>query len=403
MDWDSLRTQLLEIRRLDQSGSLKLESFLSVSGALGILFEGSLRQVSEEFLYLVDSQRLQPRLLQAVLGARHIPESFDAFGILLLSLSLREVKAECGSEDTEEGSWHTFRIRLNALPKAERRRVLEILPGTDLTPDVSVAQAPLPDQAWIHSWNKLCQGIPVGCFPVAWRKLIADEVSAEVDTQESVESATGSILEVPHMILSRERERRDRRPLGTWLFRLASLKELQNPETNRKELVLPDWVVPKSSQAFLAELQTIKGNLGGLPGDSQLRSLLEQVESTSDISNLRELKCGASQILQMASDWDAKRVHVEGVAGITHLRAGHADEARLAYMRMFNRAESKQDAAMALANLAGMLAVSPGGFEKAEALLDEALRLCPWSKLALRGRHILRRLSEPGFGRISHE
>ena len=396
MDWEALRAQLLEVRRLEQAGSLKLEVLVPVTRELGILLDGAMKQVSEEFLYLIDSQRLLPCLQEAVLRVRNIPEGFEAFGTLLISLSIREVHAEYGGEGLEEASWQTFRNRFNALPKTERHRILQVLPASDLTPYVSRIRNVLPDEAWIDSWKMLCEGIPAECFPVTWRKLIAKESPSEADLHESEHSVDNSILDVPHIILSRERERRERRPLGTWLFRLASLKELQNPNSNRKELVLPRWVVPRSSQEFLADLQGITSRIGGVPDDSQLRSLLEQIRTSGQVSDLSNLQVSASQILQMSSDWNAPRVHVEGIAGITHLRAGNVEEARMAYMRMFNQAESKQDAAMALANLAGTRMEHDSEFPEAYALLDEALRLHPWSNLSRRAMDLLVQLQRSG-------
>jgi hypothetical protein len=79
---------------MEQAGSLKLESLLSVSRELGILLDGAIKQVSEEFHYLVDPQRFLPCLQRAVFRVRNIPEGFKAFGTLLLSVSIREVHAE---------------------------------------------------------------------------------------------------------------------------------------------------------------------------------------------------------------------------------------------------------------------------------------------------------------------
>lgn len=403
MDWLKLRPRILKVRHSDQEGTLALQELLPVMQDLGTLMEGAIQQLSDEFLFLMEAQSLMPRVHQAVLRARNIPEDFEAFGMLLLSHCLREIRKECESGPTGDASWHTFRVRFNALPKEERTKILEVLPESDVTPLIPNTSGSLPDADWIATWNTLCEGIPDSCFPVAWRRLLPESVAEEIETPISADLSSDRILDVPHMILSRERERRERRPLGTWLFRLASLKELQNPTAQSKELVLPDWVVPQSSQVFLNELQGITSRLGGVPGDGQLRELLEQVRRSSSMADLSELRSSTAQILQMSSDWNARNVHVEGVAGITHLRSGRVEEARMAYLRMFNQAQSKQDAAMALANLAGLAAGAPEGFQESESLLVEALKLNPWSKLALRGFEILRSMDDSSVRRTGNE
>lgn len=402
MDWLSLRSRLMEIRQQDQNGVLDLDGLLPVMLDLGILMEGAIQQVSEEFLYLLDRSAL-PRLQQAALRVRNIPEGFDAFGTLLISQCLREVHRERLVVASDVPSWATFRNRFNALSKEDRVRILEVLPPTDLTPAISASGKCLPDESWIQTWRALCEGIPETCFPVAWRKMISEEPQVDATSATALEDIGSAILEVPFIILSRERERRERQPLGTWLFRLASLKELQNPEALNKELVLPDWVIPSSSKAFADDFQSITSRLGGVPEDRQLRKLLEQIQQSPSISDLRELRFSTAQILEMSAGWNGKRIHIEGVGGMTHLRAGRVDEARLAYTRMFNQAESKQDAAMALANLAGLVAGTQKGNREAESLLREALNLNPWSKLAQRGFEILRSLADSNHWRAGNE
>lgn len=382
MDWESLRAQILDVRRQEETGALKLDTLLPVMDSLGTLVRGALRQISDEFLYICDSRRSHARLQQAVLTARNIPESFEAFGTLLLSLCLREVKSERTGQENETASWSTFRVRFNALSSEGRRRVLEVLPESDLTPSVSASRPSLPDDTWIATWRDLVAGIPEDSFPTTWRKLIATESSDQCLPSESPDSGSGGILEVPHMILSRERERRDRGPLGTWLFRLASLKELVNPTAPpERKLVLPPWVIPSSGTSFLADLGEATKRLGGIPADQSLQELLEQVRRTQSISDFEQLTLSTSKILEMSSGWGGNRILIEGVGGATHLRGGRKAEARLAYVRMYNLAETKADAAMALANLAGTRLAHPDEYPEANALLKEALSLNPWSSL----------------------
>jgi tetratricopeptide (TPR) repeat protein len=341
--------------------------------------ECSLTTVGQRHSLLADLGQLLPGFQRAISELVKLPDSAEMFAIWMDSLALRLLKSEAEEQIVSihipNAPWHGFRRRFNLLGRPERQRLLQTLPTTSQAPKIPV-ESLAPDAQWVELWESVSSGIPADSMPTEWHRFLPAD-----DDEE---------LGCPNIILSRESKQHSLEPLGRWLFRAAAVQEKSRTDAGNFELFLPSWVIPKRPDLLLKELDGVVDRLGGLPGEEQLQEILGSLrhhynpfeDSIIAAPNTRE-------ILALAREWGGKDAHIEGLAGISSLRSGNADEARMAYSRLLNRATNRKDVALALANLGGLDLVTPEGMRNAEPMLREALKLNPWSGVAKRSMEVL--------------
>lgn len=354
------------------SGPLCLVQFLAASQPW---IERSLTAVGTRHTLIADLGQMLAGLQGAVSELGSLPESSSHFGIWMDSLALRLLKREAEEKVSEihipNAPWHGFRHRFNLLERANRQRLLQSLPTTSQAPSVA-GPTLAPDAHWVELWESVSSGVPAAAMPAEWHRFLPS------DEEED--------LGCPNIILSRESERHSLAPLGRWLFRAAAVQEKTREDAGNYELFLPSWVIPKRPEMLLKELNGIMDRLGGMPNDDQLQGILGSLSHHySPFEGSIIAAPSTREILALAREWGGKDAHIEGLAGISSLRSGSPDEARMAYSRLLNKATDRKDVALALANLGGLDIVSPEGAQTADTLLREALKLNPWSAVAKNG------------------
>ncbi len=343
--------------------------------------ESGLDNVGKRFCLLVDLGQMLPGFQRAIAEMQELPESQDVFGIWIDSLALRLLKVEAAEEivpiQIQNAPWHGFRRRFNQLERSERKRLLQTLPATSRTPIIP-AQTLAPDSEWVQLWESVSSGVPTWAMPPEWHRFMPAD-----DEEDFV---------CPNIILSRESERHSLEPLGRWLFRAAAVQEDNREDAGPFELLLPSWVIPKRPDMLLKELDGIADRLGGLPSDDKLQGIIKSLQHHYHPFESSVIATPTTrEILAVARGWGGKDSHLEGLAGISSLRSGSPDEARMAYTRLLNKSTDRKDVALALANLAGLDLVTPEGIRNCEALLTEALKLNPWSTVARNGMALLQK------------
>lgn len=334
--------------------------------------EFALGSVGARHHLIADLGQVLPGFQRAISELKKLPESPAVFAIWMESLALRLLKVEAGEDvvpiHIPNAPWHGFRRRFNLLAAGARLRVLQTLPATSQAPQIATATL-APDAEWVELWESISSGLPTASMPPEWHRFLPADEDEEISC--------------PNIILSRERKQHSLEPLGRWLFRAASVQEKERTDAGNFELFLPSWVIPKRPELLLKDLDGIVDRLGGMPGEKKLQEIIGSLshhyqpfeQSPIVVPTTRE-------ILALAREWGGKDAHVEGLAGISSLRSGNPEEARMAYSRLLNKATGRKDVALALANLAGLDLVTPEGMENAGPMLREALRLNPWSGVA---------------------
>jgi len=341
--------------------------------------EGALASLGRRHSLLTDLSAALPAFQQALSELPKLPESSNGFSIWVESLTLRHFKTEAEEAavplQVPNAPWGGFRRRFNLLPRAARIRVLQSLPLSNLAPR-AFTESLAPDAEWVVLWESVSSGVPANCMPVEWHRFLP------------AEDHDG--LACPNIVLSRDSKQAAQEPLGRWLFRAAAVQEQQRTDAGNFELILPSWVLPKRPDLLLNELDGIIQRLGGMPGDEQLQKVLGALRHLYNPFEGSEIVAPTPrEILSLAREWHGKDAHVEGLAGVSSLRSGNPEEARMAYMRLFNKATERKDVALALANLAGLDLITVEGMGNAKPMLLEALKLNPWSGVAKRAIHVL--------------
>lgn len=338
---------------------------------------------------IADLGQLLPGFQRAISELQKLPESPQVFAIWMDSLALRLLKVESRENvvpiHIPNAPWHGFRRRFNSLAPSARLRVLQTLPVTSQAPKLST-ETLAPDAEWVELWESISSGVPTASMPSEWLRFLPADEDEEIGC--------------PNIILSRERKQHALEPLGRWLFRAAAVEEQQSENAGNFELFLPSWVIPKRPDLLLKELDGIVDRLGGLPGEEQLQELVGSLRHHYQPFEKSIIAAPTTrEILALAREWGGKDAHIEGLAGISSLRSGNAEEARMAYSRLLNKATDRKDVALALANLAGLDLVTPEGIRSAEPMLREALRLNPWSGVAKGNFEILKQsVKRAGYG-----
>ena len=342
--------------------------------------ECSLIVVGQRHSLLTDLGQLLPGFQRAISELQKLPESSEIFSLWMDSLTLRLLKSEAEEDSVSlhipNAPWHGFRRRFNLLERPKRQRLLQTLPATSLAPKISI-ETLAPDAQWVELWESVSSGVPSASMPTEWHRFLPAD-----DDEE---------LGCPNIILSRESEEHSLEPLGRWLFRAAAVQERARTDAGNFELFLPSWVIPKRPDLLLKELDGIVNRLGGMPGEEQLQEIIGSLRHHYNPFEDSIIAAPTTrEILALARQWGGKDAHIEGLAGISSLRSGSADEARMAYSRLLNKATDRKDVALALANLGGLDLVTPEGIRNAEPMLREALKLNPWSGVAKGNMELLR-------------
>jgi len=346
--------------------------------------EGAIESLGRRHSLLTDFSSALPAFQQALSVLPQLPESSIGFTIWVESLTLRHFKAEAEEDmvplQAPNAPWGGFRRRFNLLPRKARIRVLQSLPLSNLAPR-AIKESLAPDAEWVELWGSVSSGVPANSMPVEWHRFLPAEDHDD--------------FACPNIVLSRDSKQASQEPLGRWLFRAAAVQEQQRTDAGNYELILPSWVLPKRPDLLLKELDGIMHRLGGIPEDEQLQKVIGSLRHLYNPFEGSEIVAPTPrEILSLARDWHGKDAHVEGLAGISSLRSGNPEEARMAYMRLLNKATDRKDVALALANLAGLDLVSAEGLRNGEPMLLEALKLNPWSGVARGLFKIFQRNSE---------
>jgi hypothetical protein len=346
--------------------------------------ERAVQSAGEHLSLIVDFARLQPGLQPALAGLLSLPESPFLFELWLESLTLRLVKSEARATISPLGipnaPWHGFRRRFNSLGRKTRLHLLACLPACDAVPFLSDSPR-LPDGNWLVAWKETTDGVPLDALPSTWHKYLREYAPAAIAEKKGTKLILPSCGASPRrriLLPSRKFEKE----IGRIFHQAAAWSE--SKRESDIPLILPDWVIPKSSSLFLGSIQDVLRRNGGLPTESGLRGPLERlmdrlrVDGEEGIASLSPL-----DLRRVSDDLEAGLCLGASLVGAHFVRHGKTVQGELALQRAHAHAQDGRQVASILANLAALKAAS-SRYKEAEQLLTEALVLSPFSRLARR-------------------
>jgi len=363
----------------DKGGSQVLVDFLA---ACQPWIETALSLVEQRHNFIASLGTHTPEFQRAVLDLQKLPSSPQFFAIWLQSHALRLLKIEAQEKvvpiQVPGAPWHGFRRRFNALPTTERSQVLNCLPACDAVPFLS-KKPQLPNGSWLVLWKEITDGVPQDSLPRTWRRYLKEEApTALAEVKDSTLILPGcSALPQRRIVLP---SRKFEKQLGRIFHQAAAWSE--SKFESHSPLILPDWVIPKSSTLFLHTMQDVIARNGGMPTDASLREQIEELMDTMRAHGEKGIAQHSPLDLRKVAD-DLGTILPEGASlmSLHHRRRNESASGKLSLERALSYSTEKKDVAATLANLASFKA-DDGDFDEAELLLQEALRLNPWSRLA---------------------
>lgn len=364
----------------------KLSAVSAVADELSPFVHWAVFDLAQRHTLLIDAPDSHRLLFSHVIGLKRAPANMELFILGLQSVALKKVVAEraalTSSLTCAQPAWTGFRNRFNSLECADRALLLDTLPQTSQTA-VTAQTRTLPNSQSIKLWHEVASGVPQQALPVEWQRFACEHAPKEVQRIEDLlKPSAESSFALPNIILSRESSAKTVKKLGRWLFRAAATQEQRLGDSSVVELQLPAWVAPKSTGQFGQELHDIIRANDGVPGDSGLQSVLEESLDSLESGIWLPASLESSKLLLPLQDLGVWRFETSTLQGVHLRRKGLLEEARLAHARQLNIATTPKEVATALANLAG-IHLHIGNLAESESLLREALRLNPWSKLAM--------------------
>lgn len=370
---------------MEETPSQRHQGFHHVFRTLRPWIDDSLHTLCQRQYLLADSASIcftiVHRLLEAgeytlANGAR----SESTFGILLQSMALRAMKDEIASHKAGllPSEWDSFRFRLNARNREERGFILAALPPITRAQDAA-ATLEIPTPEWLALWEEVIDGIPATALPLEWQRYL--ESPPSTIHEKACDAPT---IWIP----SRSNEFEQR--LGREFFKAAIWTAKQCEST----IILnpPSWVgTPSPTDTSHSISSLLEWNGDGLQ-DAVLHA-----HASALLANPHEAmeRPSALDLFKTSADLGFSRFLIEMMRATCLRETGDGAGAVLALRRATNHCQSK-------GNLSNVLATSAAfhildhDIDGANALLQEALRLAPWSGVARSNLQIVRSILEHG-------
>jgi hypothetical protein len=366
----------------DCDAEVKQQCFLEWCARAHPWMETAVASVSARHHLLGDFASILPRMQQALHGLKGLKKSVELQTIWLESMALKLIKLESAETVVPIGvpnaPWHGFRRRVNTMVHSDRLLLMASLPRCSEAPFLGDTPV-LPDSRWLELWKGVSDGVPPESLPTPWKQYLREHAPATVAERQGSDLILPSSGAAPRRRLILP-NRKMEKEFGKVFYSASAWSESGHDSPIR--LLMPKGVIPCSGSLFLQQIRVLLKKNGGLPKDAFLREPLEEmIHHLRSGRRLDEGMMSPMRLQEIALGLGHDLRRVEELAAAHHFRRLDFASSQMAWQRALAHAETPQDVATALANLAGLRFWQNDATESG-ILLKKALHINPWSRIA---------------------